>query len=84
MRPLLFFCAIAALNAALVTAAAAEDDANHGLAFPTASERGPNFPKDISPTQNSPTNWAGTPNKYALSTSAGRYWWRRDPLWSGW
>src|SRR5579862_2858891 len=49
---------ISAALAATITTAAAQ----HGPAYPEAgSDRGPNFPSSVSPNQQNPANWIGSP-----------------------
>jgi hypothetical protein len=50
---------IAALLTSVCVAAAQESD--HGPAYPSESQRGPNFPKYVSPNDSNPANWIGAP-----------------------
>jgi hypothetical protein len=62
---------IKSLRTALVLAAIsplavnAQSGSNLGPAFPSpGSDRGPNFPGGVSPTQSNPTNWVTVPQQY--------------------
>ena len=57
-------------------AATCAASAQHGPDYPSASDRGADFPKSVSPTDTNPTNWVGSPalHEDQGQSVAGRHW----------
>jgi hypothetical protein len=84
MRPLVLFSIAAVVTIALITVAEAQDNSNHGSAYPSASQLGPNFPKGVSSTQSNPANWAVSPTEYSETSANRQHQYQYQRLWRSW
>jgi hypothetical protein len=88
MFRILIIAAVFAIGGAFAVAQQPENSdtgsAQRGSAYPPVSQRGPNFPKSVSPDDSNPANWVGAPaplNTGDLPSPRGWRWWSRRGWW---